>query len=138
MTQTHSSAPSESARHVTSAASEEFVAATRQLDCGTPVVCVTGEVDLTTAPALTQALLAVAEDRAGEVIVDLTGCSFLDGRGLRALVAASARFERSNRSLALVLSHPNVLKIFRITGFDGDFEIYPSLSAAVGGNGHHV
>jgi anti-anti-sigma regulatory factor len=35
-----------------------------------------------------------------------------------------------------VLSNPNVLKIFQITGFDQIFEIYPSLAAAVSGNGN--
>jgi anti-sigma B factor antagonist len=125
-----------SSRHVTPGASQRFVAATEQLDCGTPVVSVMGEVDLATAPALEQTLLGVAEDRTGEVIVDLTGCSFLDSRGLGALVATRARLERSNRPLALVLSNPSVLKIFRLTHFDELFEIYPSMSAAVGGNGN--
>ena len=92
-----------------------FVASTEELDSGAPVVSVMGEVDLATAPALEQTLLDVAEDRTGEVIVDLTGCSFLDSRGLRALVAARARLERSNRQLALVLSNPSVLRIFQIT-----------------------
>ena len=112
-----------------------FVAATTQLDSGAPVVSVMGEVDLATAPTLERTLLGVAEDRTGEVIVDLTGCSFLDSRGLTALIATRSRLERSNRRLALVLSNASVLKIFQITGFDKLFAIYPSLGAAVDGNG---
>jgi len=100
------------------------------------VVSVTGEVDLATAPALEQTLLAAAEDRTGELIVDLTGCSFLDSRGLRALLATRARLEPSNRRLALVVSNPSVLKIFQITQCDDLFEIHPSLGAAVDGNGN--
>ena len=111
-----------------------------QLDSRTSVVSVTGEIDLSTVSSLEHQLLGVAEDRTGEVIVDLTGCSFLDSRGLTALVAAKARLERSNRELALVLSNASVLKIFQITGFDKLFAIYPSLGAAVdgtaNGNGH--
>ena len=117
-------------------ARETFVAATEQLDGGTPVVSVTGEVDIATALALEQTLLAVTEDRTGEVIVDLTDCSFLDCRGLKALVATKARLERSNRPLVLVLSNPSVLKIFQITHFDELFEIYPSLAAAADRNGN--
>jgi anti-sigma B factor antagonist len=119
-------------------ASQRFVTAVDELDNGTPVVSVMGEVDRATAPALEQTLLGVAEDGAGDVIVDLTGCSFLDSRGLSALIAIWARLERSNRPLALVLSNPNVLIVFKITGFDELFEIYPSLGAAVdsAGNGH--
>jgi anti-sigma B factor antagonist len=134
--QTDSNVPRRSARRVTPGASQRFVAATEQLDSGTPVVSVTGEVDLATAPALEQTLLGVVEDRAGELIVDLSGCSFLDSRGLRALIATRERLERSNRPLALVLSNPSVLKIFQITGFDELFEIYPSLGAVVDGDGH--
>ena len=123
---------SQSTRVVTPGASQRCVAATDQLEGGTPVVSVVGEIDIATAPAFEQTLLGVAEDRTGEVIVDLTGCSFLDSRGLTALVATRARLQRSHRALALVLSNPNVLKIFQLTGFDRHFQIYPSLGAAVG------
>jgi anti-sigma B factor antagonist len=136
MAQTQANVLSRSARHVTPGASQRFVVATEQLDSGTPVVSVSGEVDLATAPALERTLLDAAEDWTGEVIVDLTCCSFLDSRGLTALLATRGRLARSNRSLGLVLSNPNVLKIFQITGFDQIFEIYPSLGAAVNGNGN--
>ena len=115
---------------------QRFVAATEQLDSGAPVVSVMGEVDLATAPALEQTLLGVTEERTGEVIVDLTGCSFLDSRGLTALLATRARLERSNRPLALVMSNPSVLRIFQITQFDELFEIHPTLAAAVNVNGN--
>jgi anti-sigma B factor antagonist len=136
--------PRRSAGRVTPGASQHFVAATEQLDDGRPVVSVMGEVDLATASAFAQTLLGVAEERKGEVIVDLTDCSFFDSTGLSALLAARERLERSNRSLALVLGNPTVRKVFQITGFDERFEIYPSLGAAAGrganaagnGNGH--
>jgi anti-sigma B factor antagonist len=99
------------------------------------VVSVMGEIDLATAPTFERTLLGVAEERTGEVIVDLTGCSFLDSRGLTALVATRARLVRSRRPLVLAVSNPNVLKIFTLTGFDRQFQIYPSLRAAVGAAG---
>jgi anti-sigma B factor antagonist len=112
------------------------VATTEQLDTGAPVVSVMGEVDLATVLALEQTLLGVTEDRTGDVIVDLTGCSFLDSRGLGALNAARARLERSERRLALVLANQSVLRLFQITQFDELFEIYPSLRAAVDRDGN--
>jgi anti-anti-sigma factor len=111
------------------------VATTEQLDTGAPVVSVVGEVDLAAVLALEQALLGVTEDRTGDVIVDLTGCTFLDSRGLGALNAARARLERSERRLALVLANRSVLRVFHITRFDELFEIYPSLRAAANGDG---
>ena len=131
MAQTQPKVPTRSARHVTPGASQRFVVATEQLDGGVPVVSVIGEVDLATAPVLERTLRDAAEAQTGEVIVDLTCCSFLDSRGLTALLATSKRLAHSDRSLGLVLSNPNVLKIFEITGFDQIFEIYPSLGAAM-------
>ena len=127
-----------SGRRTTPGASHRFVAATEQLETGAPVVSVMGEVDLATVPAFARTLLDAAEDGSGEVIVDLSGCSFFDSRGLRALLAAKGRLEDSDRRLAVVMSNPSVMRIFEITQFDEVFEIYPSVAAAVngGGNGH--
>ena len=130
-TSTGSNGPRRFARRVMPGATQKFVAFTEQLDSGAPVVSVMGEVDRATAPALEQTLLSAADDWAGEAIVDLSCCSFLDSRGLGVLVATRARLEHSNRRLALVLSNRSVMRIFQITQFDELFEIYPSLRAAV-------
>jgi anti-sigma B factor antagonist len=136
MARTQMQVPTRSARHVTPGPTHRFVVATQQLDGGIPLVSVSGEVDLATAPALERTLREAAEDQTGEVIVDLTCCSFLDSRGLAALPATGKRLGNSDRSLGLVLSNPNVLRIFEITGFDQIFEINPSLGAAIDHNGH--
>lgn len=112
-----------------------FAAATVHLDNGTPVLSVIGDVDRATASALERRLMDVTEAGTDEVIVDLTGCTFLDSSGLRALIATSERLKRSDRSLALVLS-ASVMRIFQITHFDEWFEIYPSLGAAGHRNGN--
>jgi anti-anti-sigma factor len=112
-----------------------FAASIEELECGTPVVSVSGEVDIDTARTLEQTLFDVAENRTGEVIVDLTNCSFVDAKGVRALVTTRARLDRSGRPLALVLSNANVVKVLELTHFDELFEIYPSLAAAVGTDG---
>jgi anti-sigma B factor antagonist len=113
-----------------------FAAAIAQLGNGTPVVSVMGELDLAAVPGFERTLQAVTEAATGEVIVDLSRCSFLDSNGLRVLVATGQRLERSSRSLALVAAGPIVMRIFRFTGLDASFEIYPSLDAAGQGNGH--
>jgi anti-sigma B factor antagonist len=118
-------------RRVTAGASLRFIAATEQLETGQPVVSVMGEVDVASAAALEQTLLDVADDPADEVIVDLSGCSFLDARGLRALLATGERRRQANRRLSIVLSNPNVMRIFQITRFDQRFAIYPTLAAAL-------
>ncbi len=112
-----------------------FVAATDWLQSGVPVVSVTGEIDLATAPVLEEALLGLADGAAGAVIVDLARCDFIDLRGLRMLLAARERLERSDRPLALVAGNPSLLRVFKIMRVDDLFEIYPSLAAATKVNG---
>ena len=108
-----------------------FVAATEWLENGVPVVSVTGDLDLATGSVLEEALLGLAEGAEGAVIVDLTSCDFIDLRGLRVLLAARERLERSNRPLALVVGKPSLLRVFKITRVDDLFEIHPSRAAAV-------
>jgi anti-anti-sigma factor len=115
--------------------SSAFVAATTWLEGGVPVVSVTGELDLATAPVFEEALLDVSEAGAGAVIVDLARCSFIDLRGLRVLLAANERHGRADQPLALVVGNPTLLRIFKITRVADRFEIYPSLAAAAKVNG---
>ena len=115
---------------------QRFATATAQLGNGTAVVSVMGELDRATVPAFDRTLLDVTEAGTGEVIVDLTCCSFLDSSGLRALIATRERLERSDGSLTLVLSNPIVMRVFQLTGFDEWFQIRPSSSVASNGNGH--
>ena len=116
---------------VGSLGANRFVASTEQLDDGTTVVAVMGEVDRATSPALERTLATVAEERTGALIVDFTRCRFLDSSGLKILVETKARLDESNRRLALVVSNSIVMRIFQITRFDDLFEIHLSLAEAV-------
>jgi anti-sigma B factor antagonist len=108
-----------------------FVASTEQLEGGTPVVSVIGEVDLATVPALERTLRRAAMLGTREVIVDLTRCDFLDAAGLGVLSETRSELVGSGRALAIVLSQPMVLKMIEIAELDGQFAIYPSLAAAL-------
>jgi anti-sigma B factor antagonist len=110
--------------------SQSFAAAIN-VDGAAPVVSVMGEVDRATAPALERTLADVAEERSGELIVDLTACRFLDTQGLNVLLNTKRRLEQTNRRLTLVLSNPNLMRIFQITKSDDLFEIHPSVTAAM-------
>jgi len=109
-----------------------FVVSTEWLASGVPVVSVIGELDLATTPALEDTLLTLPDNGAEAVIVDLLRCGFTALSGLRVLVAARERLERSNRPLVLVVDNPSMLRVFQITRIDALFEIYPSLAAAGG------
>jgi anti-sigma B factor antagonist len=95
-----------------------------------PVVAVSGEVDVYSAPALRDGLTELLETGTS-VVVDLTDVGFLDSTGLGALVAARTTAAEHGASLALVCTHQRILKLFTITGLDGVFRIHSSVSEAL-------
>ena len=111
----------------------EFEARSERLRDDGRVVWVAGELDLYTAPELERALLAAAGDGAGMVVVDFSGCTFVDSSAVRVLVEANRRLEQANGTLKIVAAAPAVRRPFELTGLDGLFDFYPSRTAALGG-----
>ena len=99
-------------------------------DGDTPVVAVSGEVDVYSAPALKDSLDSLLKDGASTVVVDLSDVAFLDSTGLGALVEARAATTDAGGSLPLVCNHERILKLFTITGLNDVFSIYPTLADA--------
>ena len=95
------------------------------------VVDVAGEVDVFSAPELAEQLSQLFDAGRQTVVVDLTSVTFLDSTGLGTLVAARNRAEEAGGQLPIIGSAERVLKLFRITGLDEVFEIYPSIQAAI-------
>ena len=95
------------------------------------VVQIGGDLDVYTAPQLKDAL-----DRLGlagkTVVLDLTGVHFIYSTALGVLVAAFQQSRAADGELSLVMEDPYLLKIFRITGFDTLFSIFPGIAEALG------
>jgi anti-sigma B factor antagonist len=96
-----------------------------------PIVAVSGEVDVYSAPALKDNITELLESGVTTLIVDLSGVAFLDSTGLGALVEARAATSDAGGSLPLVCSQERILKLFTITGLDGVFTIHSSIGDAV-------
>jgi anti-sigma B factor antagonist len=107
------------------------VSVLRGSDVGTPVVGVSGEVDVYSAPKLKECLTGLLESGSTTVVVDLSDVAFLDSTGLGALVEARAATSEAGGSLLLVCGQERILKLFKITGLDGVFAIHPNLDAAL-------
>jgi anti-anti-sigma factor len=88
---------------------------------GRAVAVIRGEMDAATAPAAEEYVRQVIERSSGPVAVDLSGVSFCDARGLRALVGMSAAARAGGRRLSLIGTRPGITKIMRITGVDANF-----------------
>ena len=95
------------------------------------VVRVHGEVDVYTAPQLRERLDQEIDAGRHDLVVDLSGVSFMDSTGLGVLVGRLKLIRVNDGSLRLVCAHDRVLKVFVITGLDKVFEIFPTVDEAL-------
>lgn len=99
----------------------------------TPVVAVSGEIDVATAPDLREHLVALESANASEVIVDLTSVTFIDSTALGVLVGAYRRFRNAGGVLRLVVTEPRILKVLEITELVRVFPIFTTVDEALQG-----
>ena len=94
------------------------------------VMHASGDLDVYTAPQLKEAL-----DKAGldgkTIVLNLSAVHFIDSAALGVLVATLQQSRAHDGDLYLVMDDPYLLKIFRITGFDSLFSIFPQVADAL-------
>ncbi len=95
------------------------------------VVVLQGELDTQTAPRVRDAVAAGIDAGARAMVFDLGGVSFIDGTGLGVIVLTARRLGLG--SVALVLPHRGLVRIFRICRLDGLLDIYETQEQAVRG-----
>jgi anti-anti-sigma factor len=88
---------------------------------GHATAVIRGELDAATTDAALEYVTQVIARSSGPIEVDLTGLSFCDARGLRALAGMSARARTAGCQLRLTGTRPGIAKIMRITGMDASF-----------------
>ena len=96
----------------------------------TTIVQVGGDLDVYTAPRLKDTL-EQAMAGSSRLVLDLSGVQFIDSTALGVLVGALQLSQSNGGDFRLVVGDPFLLKIFRITGFDGMFPIHPKLEDAL-------
>jgi len=99
----------------------------------TPVVAVTGEIDVATAPDLREHLVALESTGATAVVVDLTNVSFIDSTALGVLVGAFRRLRNAGGVLRLVVTEPRIIKVLEITELVRVFPIFSTVDEALRG-----
>jgi anti-anti-sigma factor len=81
------------------------------------IVHARGEVDRSTAQELRQCLTELA----GNVIVDLSGVTFLDSSGMSVFVVERKRLTRAGGDLRLRAPHDTVRRALEVTGLSALF-----------------
>jgi len=97
------------------------------------VVRLAAEIDVTNADEAYAELAVACVPGLRAVIADMTGTTFCDSSGVRALVRAHKLAGGMGIELRLVLTADAVLRILELSGLIGILRLYPSMDAAVAG-----
>jgi anti-sigma B factor antagonist len=103
---------------------------TREGD-GHVVVVLRGELDVTQAANVAEALAVVAAG-GRDVIVDLEGLEYIDSSGLAALARARQHARRAGCDLLLAAPQQRVLRILAITRLIDVFDVHVGVDEAAG------
>lgn len=83
---------------------------------GGTIVAISGEVDIVTEPTLEQSLLRIIRECPVKLMLDVSGVSFMDCAGLRAIVATRRRAEMRGVFVGLIAASAAVRRIAELTG----------------------
>ena len=99
-----------------------FDVSSRRLGPETALISVVGEVDLWVAPDFKAPITEAIDEGAREVLVDVSGTTFMDSTALGVLVGAKKRLHKREGSVVIVGSTSLVRRMFEISGLDRLFE----------------
>ena len=93
------------------------------------VVGVVGDLDMASCPRV-ETILASAP-AGGRVLVDLTGCTFIDSAGVRMLMAAHRAVTAESGRVELVAADPSILRVLEITEVSTMMPVHSTLATAL-------
>ncbi len=91
------------------------------------VVTARGDVDVSTSERFGKLLRRVAAEPGGPIVIDLTGCAFIDSSGLAAILHAAGR--RDGFSIAGGTGPPS--EVLALTAIDQTIPVHDTLEEAV-------
>ena len=97
---------------------------------GASAIALSGELDIATAPRLTEEVEMAVWGTVGAFVLDLSGLTFLDSSGLHALLRARAYLAREDRTLVLVCPPGPARRVLDLASVLDTFVVYPSPEAA--------
>jgi anti-sigma B factor antagonist len=109
----------------------KFDVVEEDLEDGTRVIVVSGEIHVSTAPALSERLNGAIAAGKTRLVLDFTNVEFIDSTGLSVLLNALRRLTRSQGALSLACTNPTVLRLFEITRLDATFDIVATREEAL-------
>jgi anti-sigma B factor antagonist len=100
---------------------------------GFTIAELSGELGIADAPALREQLLNMLRPGSSQLVIDLSKVSFCDASGLAVLVGTGRRARLLGGFLCLAAVSPVVAEALQTTGLQRNFEIFPTVQAAMTG-----
>jgi anti-sigma B factor antagonist len=101
------------------------------LDGPRHVVAVEGELDMDTAPDLAEALDEAIASGKTQVVLDMSGVSFVDSTVAHVLVGGARQLRQRLGKLVVVCADPNVCRLLELMRLDLVAPLHPTREAAL-------
>ena len=96
-----------------------------------PVLAVSGEIDIYTAPVFKQAVVNLVSEGNQNLVVDLSKVTFMDSSGFGTLLGATKRLRPTGGGLYLAGANNTIQRMLSLTRLDTIMQTFPSVDAAV-------
>ena len=100
---------------------------------GWAVVRASGDIDLTTAPRLREAIVGVVVGGQPNVVLELQAVDFIDSTGLGVLVGLLKRTRSQGGDLRIVSTRTSLRKVLELTSLDRALPLATTVEEAVDG-----
>ena len=94
-------------------------------------IAVGGEIDIATVGEFEKAVESVLQDGNVNLVIDLTGASFMDSTGLKSLVTFDRKFYESGRSFAIAVTSGPISRLIDLSGVAQSLRVLSNPSEAI-------
>jgi anti-sigma B factor antagonist len=95
------------------------------------VLSMNGRLDTMHFPLVDKELVSMIENERKQIVLDCQNLDYISSSGLRVLLKALKQMEAAKGRLTICSLQPQISQIFKISGFDRLFEIYPGKKEAI-------
>ena len=95
------------------------------------IIEVEGEIDLNTSDIFRENLYQVIDEGYKKLVISLDKVNYIDSTGLGILIGGLKKMRLNNGRLTVVCSHPQIRKVFTITGLADILGLHENLQQAI-------